>query len=221
MATQTSSTSSKINAFASFQWDTFDKMFDEAFTPRGSVGGSSDVRGHSPEPPRRSHTRSRSAAPPTTESTPVPAEEDEFDRLWNDARRVRRTTTTRKRIVQRSDSADTDPDVDEMGKLRRRKPSRNNFTETEHNGIVTLVFDLPGIPKSDVKVKFSSQKITVAWQKTTVEEKSEGERLIRERIERKFLRTIPIPAAVPFDTVRAVLQDERLTITYPRVEILV
>ncbi|QRV74721.1 heat shock protein HSP20 family protein [Ceratobasidium sp. AG-Ba] len=220
MATQTSSTSSKINAFASFKWDTFDKMFDEAFTPRGSVGSLSDTRGHSPEPSRRSHTRSRSAAP-TTESTPVPAEEGEFDRLWNDARRVRRTTTTRKRIVQRADSADTDPDVDEMGKLRRPKSRRSDFTETEHNGIVTLVFDLPGIPKSDVKVKFSTQKITVAWQKTTVEEKSEGERLIRERIEKKFLRTIPIPAAVPFDTVRAVLQDEKLTITYPRVEILV
>ena len=74
---------------------------------------------------------------------------------------------------------------------------RSNFTETERNGIVTLVFELPGIPKSDVKVKFSTQKITVAWQKTTVEDKSEGERLIRERIEKKYLRTIPIPPAVP------------------------
>lgn len=92
--------------------------------------------------------------------------------------------------------------------------------ETEHNGIVSLVFNLPGVPKSDVKVKFATQKITVAWQKVTVEEKTEGERLIRERVEKKYLRTIPIPPAVPFDTVRAVLQDERLTITYPRVEIL-
>lgn len=78
---------------------------------------------------------------------------------------------------------------------------RSNFTETERNGIVTLVFELPGIPKSDVKVKFSTQKITVAWQKTTVEDKSEGERLIRERIEKKYLRTIPIPPAVPVSLV--------------------
>jgi HSP20 family molecular chaperone IbpA len=79
---------------------------------------------------------------------------------------------------------------------------RTNFTETEHNGIVSLIFDLPGIPKSDVKVKFATQKITVAWQKVTVEEKAEGERLIRERVEKKYLRTIPIPPAVPVSLIR-------------------
>lgn len=222
MATQTTTSTNTTNAFASFKWDQFEKMFDEAFTPRGSLYAPSDsARGRSPDPMRS--PRSRSTGPPLgtsrTAGAPVPPEEGEFDRLWNDARRVRKTTTTRKRIVQRADSADTDPEVDQLGRMGRRK-TKNNFTETERNGIVTLVFELPGIPKSDVKVKFSTQKITVAWQKTTVEDKSEGERLIRERIEKKYLRSIPIPPAVPFDTVRAVLQDERLTITYPRVDIL-
>ncbi|KAH7341854.1 hypothetical protein B0J17DRAFT_626293 [Rhizoctonia solani] len=197
MATSTrSSKASGKNVFSSFKWDSFDKMFDEAFTPRGSVGSLPG-------------------------NLPVSPEEGEFDRLWNDARRVRKTTTTRKRVVTRSsDSADTDQEVDEMGQLRPRGKTRSSFTETEHNGIVTLVFDLPGIPKSDIKVKFATQKISVAWQKVTIEEKAEGERLIRERVEKKYLRTIPIPPAVPFDTIRAVLQDERLSVTYPRVDIL-
>ncbi|CAE7146229.1 unnamed protein product [Rhizoctonia solani] len=222
MATSTrSSKASGKSVFSSFKWDSFDKMFDEAFTPRGSVGssdtGSSSRR--SLEPGRHPEPRLRPATLST--NTPVPAEEGEFDRLWNDARRVRKTTTTRKRVVTRSsDSADTDPEVDEMGQLRPREKTRSSFTETEHNGIVSLVFELPGIPKSDIKVKFATQKISVAWQKVTVEEKSEGERLIRERVEKKYLRTIPIPPAVPFDTIRAVLQDERLTVTFPRVDIL-
>lgn len=87
--------------------------------------------------------------------------------------------------------------------------SRSSFTETEHNGIVNLVFELPGIPKSDIKVKFATQKISVAWQKVTVEEKAEGERLIRERVEKKYLRTIPIPPAVPVS-----LTQRKFTISY-------
>ncbi|KAG8691436.1 hypothetical protein FRC11_003943 [Ceratobasidium sp. 423] len=221
---ETSTRSSKASGksvFSSFKWESFDKMFDEAFTPRASVGssdtGSTSRRSHDPN--RHSDSRTRQTASSAT--PPVSPEEGEFDRLWNDARRVRKTTTTRKRVVTRSsDSADTDPEVDEMGQLRPRGKTRSSFTETEHNGIVSLVFELPGIPKSDIKVKFATQKISVAWQKVTVEEKAEGERLIRERVEKKYLRTIPIPPAVPFDTIRAVLQDERLTVTYPRVDIL-
>ncbi|CAE6435476.1 unnamed protein product [Rhizoctonia solani] len=221
MATSTRSKASGKSVFSSFKWESFDKMFDEAFTPRGSVGssdtGSSSRR--SLDPSHHPDARTKPTAPSAT--TTPPPEEGEFDRLWNDARRVRKTTTTRKRVVTRSsDSADTDAEVDEMGQLRSRAKTRSSFTETEHNGIVSLVFELPGIPKSDIKVKFAAQKISVAWQKVTVEEKAEGERLIRERVEKKYLRTIPIPPAVPFDTIRAVLQDERLTVTYPRVDIL-
>ncbi|QRW17860.1 heat shock protein HSP20-like chaperone [Rhizoctonia solani] len=227
-STRSSKTSGK-SVFSSFKWESFDKMFDEAFTPRGSIGSSEtgSSRRRSLDPNRHSDTRSKPAVPPTTDPAPVPPNEGEFDRLWNDARRVRKTTTTRKRVVTRSsDSADTDPEVDEMGQLRPRGQTRHvgmdvrsfnppdssflgrsSFTETEHNGIINLVFELPGIPKSDIK-------------KVTVEEKAEGERLIRERVEKKYLRTIPIPPAVPFDCIRAVLQDERLTVTYPRVDIL-
>ncbi|CAE6470717.1 unnamed protein product [Rhizoctonia solani] len=177
-STRSSKTSGK-SVFSSFKWESFDKMFDEAFTPRGSIGSSEtgSSRRRSLDPNRHSDTRSKPAVPPTTDPAPVPPNEGEFDRLWNDARRVRKTTTTRKRVVTR-------------------------------------------IPKSDIKVKFATQKISVAWQKVTVEEKAEGERLIRERVEKKYLRTIPIPPAVPFDCIRAVLQDERLTVTYPRVDIL-
>lgn len=202
-------------------------MFDEAFTPRGSVGASSETSESRRSPDQRRSPEAQakpavsSATFPRAGPAPFLGDEGEFDRLWNDARRIRKTTTTRKRVVKRSpDSADTDPEVDEMGKLRPRRQSRSHFTETEHNGMVNLIFNLPGVPKADVKVKFATQKITVAWQKVTVEEKTEGERLIRERVEKKYLRTIPIPPAVPFDTVRAVLQDERLTITYPRIDIL-
>ncbi|CEL55338.1 hypothetical protein RSOLAG1IB_01348 [Rhizoctonia solani AG-1 IB] len=218
-STRSSKTSGK-SVFSSFKWESFDKMFDEAFTPRGSVGSSETASSsrRSLDPTRHTETRSKSTAPAPG---PGPPDEGEFDRLWNDARRVRKTTTTRKRVVTRSsDSADTDPEVDEMGQLRPRGQTRSSFTETEHNGIISLVFELPGIPKSDIKVKFAAQKISVAWQKVTVEEKAEGERLIRERVEKKYLRTIPIPPAVPFDCIRAVLQDERLTVTYPRVDIL-
>ncbi|GAB1521852.1 hypothetical protein RhiTH_004951 [Rhizoctonia solani] len=223
-STRSSKTSGK-SVFSSFKWESFDKMFDEAFTPRGSIGSSEtgSSRRRSLDPNRHSDTRSKPAVPPTTDPAPVPPNEGEFDRLWNDARRVRKTTTTRKRVVTRSsDSADTDPEVDEMGQLRPRGQTRHvgmdvwSFNPPDSS----FLFELPGIPKSDIKVKFATQKISVAWQKVTVEEKAEGERLIRERVEKKYLRTIPIPPAVPFDCIRAVLQDERLTVTYPRVDIL-
>ncbi|KAG8881845.1 peptide-N4-(N-acetyl-beta- glucosaminyl)asparagine amidase [Tulasnella sp. 332] len=84
----------------------------------------------------------------------------------------------------------------------------------------TATFDMPiGLPTSDIHVGYSMQygaeKATVSWQHVTVEEIVEDGKLVREKKERKYHRTLPLPRGTKFDTVKAFLQDGVLTLAYP------
>jgi HSP20 family protein len=106
---------------------------------------------------------------------------------------------------------------------------------------MTAVFDLPDVRKEDVHVAFQFDRLTITWESTiTTETRGPDRTVVRERKERKYARTLPLPANTSvsspstrmlslnsitytrcdilqqFEDVRAYLEDGRLTVTYPK-----
>lgn len=58
---------------------------------------------------------------------------------------------------------------------------------------MTATFELQGVNKSDVHVSYQNDKVVISWESVTTAERMEGDRLIRERKEKKYARTLPLP----------------------------
>lgn len=52
---------------------------------------------------------------------------------------------------------------------------------------------MQGVKKSDVHVSYQNDKVVVSWETVTVEDKLEDGKIVRERRERKYVRTLPLP----------------------------
>lgn len=98
---------------------------------------------------------------------------------------------------------------------------------------ITATFDLPGIKKEQAHVSFRWNSLVVTWQTVKISEKEENGRLVREREEKKYTRTIPLPEGTKvsmllpsssheadycvcqFEEIRAVMDNRRLILSYP------
>lgn len=58
---------------------------------------------------------------------------------------------------------------------------------------VTARFDMPGIKKQDVHVSFQRTRLVVTWQIVTITEREEEGRVVRERKEKTYSQSIPLP----------------------------
>jgi len=101
-------------------------------------------------------------------------------------------------------------------KFRPQKPK----AQPKEPEWVTATFDMPvGLSKNDIQVDYSmaygAEKATVSWQHITTEEIVENGRLIREKKERRYHRSLPLPRGTKFENVKAFLQDGVLTLVYP------
>lgn len=54
-------------------------------------------------------------------------------------------------------------------------------------------FDLPGVRKQDMHVSYQVDRLVVTWQTVKVTERMEGGKILRDREETKFSRTINLP----------------------------
>ncbi|EPQ52844.1 hypothetical protein GLOTRDRAFT_140446 [Gloeophyllum trabeum ATCC 11539] len=99
-------------------------------------------------------------------------------------------------------------------KLVRRK-SIVNFKESADGRTVTAVFDLEGVKKEDMHVSFHSKRVTITWKTVSVIEYEEEGTMVREREEKQFSRTIPLPEDTKFEEVRAIKEGGRLVLHYP------
>ncbi|KAF8518462.1 HSP20-like chaperone, partial [Gautieria morchelliformis] len=93
---------------------------------------------------------------------------------------------------------------------------RVNFQDSTDGKTVTATFELPGISKSDVHVSYQNDKIVVSWESVTTEERIEGDRLVRERKEKKYVRTLPLPEKTKFEDIKASMDGRCLVLTYPK-----
>ena len=58
----------------------------------------------------------------------------------------------------------------------------------------TATFDVPDVRKEDVHVAFQSSQLTITWESnTTTERRADDRTIIREKKERKYARTLPLP----------------------------
>lgn len=71
--------------------------------------------------------------------------------------------------------------------------SRVTFQDSTDGKMVTATFDLQDVKKSDVHVSYQNDKVVISWESVTTDERTEGERVIRERREKKYVRTLPLP----------------------------
>jgi len=101
-------------------------------------------------------------------------------------------------------------------KTIRRKKSKVTFQDSADGKMVTATFDLQDVKKSDVHVSYQNDKVVISWESVTTDERTEGERVIRERREKKYVRTLPLPDATKFEEVKASMDGRRLIVTYPK-----
>lgn len=84
--------------------------------------------------------------------------------------------------------------------------------ETEQAYTVTL--DLPGVSKTDVKVKIEGRKVELSAEVAKAAEQKEGERVIySERAVTSFARSFTLPAELDQATSTAALENGVLTLT--------
>jgi len=101
-------------------------------------------------------------------------------------------------------------------KLRRKK-SRFRLYRNGHPDYVTATFDVPDVRKEDVHVAFQNSQLTITWESIiTTERRSDDRTIIREKKERKYARTLPLPPDTEFSDIKAYLENGVLTVMYPK-----
>jgi len=108
------------------------------------------------------------------------------------------------------------PSSSTIHKKRRPNPGKVTFRDSSDGTRTTATFDLQGIKKSDVHVSFQNDKVVVSWETVNVEEKMEDGKIVRERRENKFTRTLPLPRGAKFEQVKASMDGRHLNLTYPK-----
>jgi HSP20 family molecular chaperone IbpA len=71
--------------------------------------------------------------------------------------------------------------------------------------MVTATFDLPGIKKSQVHISYRGQYLIVDWETVKITEHEEGGKIVRDRKEKKYSRTLPIPEGTRVSSIPSAL----------------
>lgn len=86
----------------------------------------------------------------------------------------------------------------------------------EKDNNVMLKAELPGLNKDDIEITATDESITLRGEFKQEQEVTEQGYIRRERRVGRFFRTIPMPAAIQPDQVKATFKDGVLEITAPR-----
>jgi HSP20 family molecular chaperone IbpA len=71
--------------------------------------------------------------------------------------------------------------------------SSATFRESHDGRMMTATFDLPGIKKNQVHVSYRGHYLIVDWETVKITEHEEGGKIVRDRKEKTYSRTLPIP----------------------------
>ncbi|KAI0316415.1 hypothetical protein OF83DRAFT_1060425 [Amylostereum chailletii] len=187
-------------------------------------------------PPGRSLTSTSSGGPRT------PADSESLDDVWGHVRRKKEmemaATPSKVKSLETwsaaGPSAQHVPDLspDNSGatpsppqavppRLRKRKSmcvsrSSHNTADSYLASRVTATFNLPGVQKEDMHVSYQVDRLIVTWQTVKLTERVEANRVYRDREEKTFSRTIPLPEKTKFGEVQATMHHRQLVLTYPK-----
>ncbi|TFY82257.1 hypothetical protein EWM64_g1760 [Hericium alpestre] len=211
-------------------WEAFDRIFTtqpSSATVRGDDAEDEYIvdRPMAPEPfstPLNSFASTSSTEPET------PADSDSLDRVWSEVRRKKeRQMATQpskvKSLEAWSASEQTPPAPTVVPPPRaaaakphlKRQKSNVFFKESRDGRLVTATFDLAGVKKEDMHVSFQADRLVVTWRTVRVTDRIENGTIFRDREEKKYSRTIPLPSGTKFEEVRASRDHRCLILTYP------
>jgi HSP20 family protein len=88
--------------------------------------------------------------------------------------------------------------------------------ENKENFTVTL--ELPGMKKEDIDVSLHDGSLSISGERKSEQEFADAEVYRSERFFGRFQRTVPLPAPVAADKIRAQYKDGVLTVTLPKAE---
>ena len=89
---------------------------------------------------------------------------------------------------------------------------------SEENNHYTLKFDLPGIPKDQVKIELADNRLTVSAERKEETRKDTKKVHLEELSYGSYMRTFTLPSAVDEKKVDAKYDNGVLTITIPKME---
>ncbi|TFY71150.1 hypothetical protein EVG20_g1853 [Dentipellis fragilis] len=208
-------------------WAAFDRIFTTQPSSPELYGDEYDdvrtarqERPMAPEPfstPYTSHASSSSTEPETVVNS------ESLDRVWSEVRKTKERAMAAspskiESLGVRSGSEQTLPAAAHHAAPRphlKRHKSIVNFKESRDGRMMTATFELPGVPKEDMHVSYQVDRLVITWRTVTVTDRVEGGRYLRDREEKKFSRTIPLPSGTKFEEVQASRDHRRLALTYP------
>jgi HSP20 family protein len=82
------------------------------------------------------------------------------------------------------------------------------------NRLITRV-DLPGLKKEDVKVEVTEGQLVISGERRTETEEKKDQYYRTEREFGRFVRTVPLPAGVAVEDIRATFTDGVLEVSVP------
>lgn len=88
----------------------------------------------------------------------------------------------------------------------------------EGNDAYTVVCELPGIDQKDIDVSIASNVLTIKGEKHEEKEDKDRKFYKKESWSGSFQRTLPLPASVAADKVKAEMKDGMLSIVLPKKE---
>ncbi|KAJ3526532.1 hypothetical protein NM688_g8250 [Phlebia brevispora] len=83
------------------------------------------------------------------------------------------------------------PRAEKLPKLKRK--SSATFCTSPDGRFVTATFDMLGVHKQDMHVSFRANWVVVTWRRVKTTEKMEDRTLVRERKEKQYCQSIPLP----------------------------
>jgi HSP20 family protein len=105
-------------------------------------------------------------------------------------------------------------DLEPFGEGRRMFSPRVDVSESEKE--ITVSAELPGLEEKDIDVSITKDALTVRGEKKDEREEKNGGRYHAERFYGAFSRTIPLPAEIDRDAVKATYKKGVLTMRLPK-----
>lgn len=111
--------------------------------------------------------------------------------------------------------------LDETGRGAglRRRTAREFLPSVDIQESATdyrLSFDLPGIPKENVKVEVNERVLTVSGERTQEERKDENGHYRSEKVYGKFSRSFRLPDDIDLEAVKATQENGVLNLVLPK-----
>jgi len=100
-------------------------------------------------------------------------------------------------------------------KSLKKQKSISSFRESSDGRSIVATFDLPNVAKQDVHVSFQRSRLVVTWATAELSEWEEDGVIMRERLERMFHRTLPLPEGTKFEEIRGLMNGRQLSLRYP------